>query len=90
MIMSCTSVMIEENDGLPSQICIQCLQQVNRSFTFKKLCEKSDAALREFLQKNPELKGGVATDQIIIGDAAVHQTADNTFEITMNSVQNNI
>ena len=49
MLMSCASILIKENDNLPSLICNQCIQQVNRSYTFRKQCENSDNTLREWL-----------------------------------------
>ncbi|CAH1154764.1 unnamed protein product [Phaedon cochleariae] len=49
MLMSCASVQVLEGDGLPIQICTQCLQSVNRAYTFKQLCEKSDMTLRNYL-----------------------------------------
>jgi hypothetical protein len=36
-------------DGLPAQVCQQCVQQVNICYNFKIQCEKSDANLREYL-----------------------------------------
>ncbi|KAI4459421.1 zinc finger protein [Holotrichia oblita] len=42
-------VSVIQGDGLPNQICTQCLQTVNRSFTFKQQCEKSDNVLRQYL-----------------------------------------
>lgn len=36
-------------DGLPHQICTQCLQNVNRAYSFKQLCEKSDTTLRQYV-----------------------------------------
>ncbi|XP_019871436.2 zinc finger protein 558 [Aethina tumida] len=50
MLMSCASIQVMINDGLPNQICTQCLQSVNKAYTFKQLCEKSDMTLREYLQ----------------------------------------
>lgn len=38
-----------EGDGLPDQICIQCLQNVNKAYSFKQLCEESDITLRNYL-----------------------------------------
>lgn len=38
-----------EGDGLPHQICIQCLQNVNKAYSFKQLCEESDLTLRNYL-----------------------------------------
>lgn len=49
MLMACASIQIMEGDGLPHQICTQCLQMVNRSYTFKQLCEKSDNTLRQLV-----------------------------------------
>lgn len=41
-----------EGDGLPNQICTQCLQSVNKAYSFKQLCEKSDVTLRNYLDIN--------------------------------------
>ncbi|XP_045468624.1 zinc finger protein OZF-like isoform X1 [Harmonia axyridis] len=49
MLMSCASIQVLEGDGLPHQICLQCLQMINRAYTFKQQCEKSDVALRQYL-----------------------------------------
>lgn len=38
-----------EGDGLPDQICTQCLQMVSRAYSFKQLCEKSDETLRHYV-----------------------------------------
>ncbi|KAJ8968592.1 hypothetical protein NQ314_002258 [Rhamnusium bicolor] len=40
---------VMENDGLPSQICLQCVHYINRAFSFKQLCERSENTLRELL-----------------------------------------
>lgn len=39
-----------KGDGLPEQVCIKCAQEMNRAFLFRKLCEKSDATLRHYMQ----------------------------------------
>lgn len=65
MLMSCASIQVinlyyifqinvygfqvMEGDGLPDQICIQCLQNVNKAYSFKQLCEESDLTLRNYL-----------------------------------------
>ncbi|KAL3276980.1 hypothetical protein HHI36_012342 [Cryptolaemus montrouzieri] len=51
MLMSCASIQVIEGDGLPNQICVQCLQMVNRAYTFKQQCEKSDVVLRQYLNE---------------------------------------
>ncbi|KAF2896587.1 hypothetical protein ILUMI_09589 [Ignelater luminosus] len=51
MIMGFSGVQIENGDGLPTLICLQCVHQANRAFSFKQLCEQSDANLRQYLGK---------------------------------------
>jgi hypothetical protein len=36
-------------DGLPAQVCQQCVHQVNSFYNFKLQCEKSDLILQQFL-----------------------------------------
>lgn len=43
------SLQVCAGDGLPAQVCQQCVQQVNICYNFKTQCEKSDANLREYL-----------------------------------------
>ncbi|KAB0797191.1 hypothetical protein PPYR_08185 [Photinus pyralis] len=50
MLMYLTSIQILEEDGLPKQICEQCAEEVNRSFLFRKMCEKSHDTLRHYMQ----------------------------------------
>lgn len=38
-------------DGLPEQICVQCLLQVSRAYTLLLQCKKSDALLRAYREK---------------------------------------
>ncbi|XP_014250711.1 zinc finger protein 70-like [Cimex lectularius] len=49
-IMSCAQVKLAEGDGLPNSVCASCLNQVDRSYQFKLLCERSDSALRASLK----------------------------------------
>ncbi|XP_033610692.1 uncharacterized protein LOC111872698 isoform X8 [Cryptotermes secundus] len=49
-IMAVVSVIkLHVDDGLPSQVCQQCVHQVNNAYNFKLLCESSDFALRQYL-----------------------------------------
>ena len=36
-------------DGLPAQVCQQCVHQVNNYYSFKLQCEKSDLILQQYL-----------------------------------------
>ena len=39
-----------EGDGLPSQICQQCIEELENHYRFKQKCENSDARLRQYLK----------------------------------------
>ncbi|XP_055639495.1 zinc finger protein 594-like [Toxorhynchites rutilus septentrionalis] len=47
MITSCTDTQVSSEDGLPQQICPDCLIALSLSFSFRKLCRRSDAKFRE-------------------------------------------
>lgn len=38
------------NDGLPQLMCVPCVLQVSRAFTFKQVCQRSDQTLRQYFQ----------------------------------------
>lgn len=59
-----------EDDGLPSQVCLQCVHYITRAFSFKQLCEKSENTLRELLGRPLqttflELKPLLANDVLV-------------------------
>lgn len=43
---------VRAGDGLPELMCVPCVLQVSRAFTFKQLCQRSDQTLRYFFQCN--------------------------------------
>lgn len=67
-----------EGDGLPSQVCLQCVHYINRAYSFKQLCERSDATLREYLGK--PLFNDLASKDIPI--VQVHLLDENPGPIT--------
>ncbi|KAK4880351.1 hypothetical protein RN001_008497 [Aquatica leii] len=50
--MSFTSIVFSEQDGLPQQICDECIVQALNAFKFKRRCEEVDATLRSTLVLN--------------------------------------
>lgn len=56
---------MSDRDGLPPLICFQCVQQVNRSYTFRQQCERSDTMLRHWFLpiKTPEVP--ICTEQLL-------------------------
>lgn len=58
------SSQIDTGDGLPSSICIQCVHQISRAYSFKQLCEQSDINLRQYLGLPPSNKHRKPEEQI--------------------------
>ncbi|GLV46398.1 uncharacterized protein CBL_20740, partial [Carabus blaptoides fortunei] len=54
MLVSFANIQVCEGDGFPNLMCVQCVLQCSRAYTFKQLCEKSDATLRQYL--SPEFQ----------------------------------
>lgn len=50
MLMEIAKIQIEQLDGWPDKICIQCIHQVSRCHAFKTRVEKSDSALRQYIK----------------------------------------
>ncbi|XP_055906573.1 zinc finger protein 236 isoform X1 [Eupeodes corollae] len=50
MLMECARVKIENTDGWPDKICVQCVHSVSRCHAFKTLVERSDRELREYIK----------------------------------------
>lgn len=42
---------MQAGDGLPQLMCVPCVLQVSRAFTFKQLCQRSDQTLRTFYRE---------------------------------------
>lgn len=40
---------VDEDDGLPTQICKKCVNNVNNWYAFKKICEDSQQKLQNWL-----------------------------------------
>ncbi|XP_063696819.1 zinc finger protein SNAI2-like isoform X2 [Culicoides brevitarsis] len=50
MLMEITQVKVENIDGWPNQVCLQCIHQISRFHAFKTRVEKLDAHLREYIK----------------------------------------
>lgn len=40
---------VQHDDGLPQNICLNCVSQINISYTFRNVCKQNDVILRETL-----------------------------------------
>ncbi|XP_055624396.1 zinc finger and SCAN domain-containing protein 2-like [Toxorhynchites rutilus septentrionalis] len=50
IIMECTSIQIDENDGLPTNICQQCMETLRMLTTFIRTARDSDRQLRQIFK----------------------------------------
>ncbi|XP_055709048.1 zinc finger and BTB domain-containing protein 17 [Phlebotomus papatasi] len=50
MLMDFARVQIDNTDGWPDKICVQCVHQVSRCHAFKNRVEKSDQQLRQYIK----------------------------------------
>lgn len=52
MLRIVAEIEVQANDGLPQLMCVPCVLQVSRAFTFKQQCKRSDTALRSIFDGN--------------------------------------
>lgn len=77
-----------QGDGLPGQICTQCIQQINRAYSFKQLCEKSDVSLREYIGNNIHLQSTNGNN--LMNDVKSDQLFSNSVVLQQSSFFNDI
>lgn len=61
MIMECTTAKVKDLDGLPTQICKQCVNDITIAFNFKQQCENSYQKLTEIIYQD-ELNDELVTN----------------------------
>ncbi|KAL0880828.1 hypothetical protein ABMA27_002013 [Loxostege sticticalis] len=74
MIEYCCNLKINRNDGLPEQMCSNCIYKLGIAYHFKQTCESADMRLRQYLglQKPDKLTdAAVMTDPIVATTATV-------------------
>lgn len=64
-----------KNDGLPENVCIGCLSEINRAFSFKTRSERSENTLRQYLNRLSN-KSQISTSSVMSG-----RTDDGNYEI---------
>lgn len=50
------------NDGLPSNICNECLERANHAVEFRTECERSDSILQQWLNLNVDSNLGTSDE----------------------------
>ncbi|XP_048485680.1 zinc finger protein 431 [Plutella xylostella] len=75
MIQFCTGLQLDINDGLPSQICDNCLSDLNIAHRFKSVCLTSDETFRKLL-----LETKVKVEPTTEDDITFESSFDGDFE----------
>ncbi|XP_053617085.1 zinc finger protein 135-like isoform X2 [Plodia interpunctella] len=55
MLMGISKVQVSVGDGLPPQLCLQCVHQISRCNAFKDMVERNDVTLRELARVRAEM-----------------------------------
>ncbi|CAD7086984.1 unnamed protein product [Hermetia illucens] len=77
MLMECARVQIDNTDGWPDKICVQCVHQVSRCHAFKTRVEKSDRELRNYIKKLT----------VIVEEPITQLPTSNCNDITLKNLQ---
>jgi hypothetical protein len=77
LITGISSVQIESGDGLPGSVCLQCVHQISRAYSFKQLCEQSDTNLRQYLGLPPSIRQRKEEEVVHPADFASTLLLDN-------------
>ncbi|XP_055302231.1 zinc finger protein 583-like [Sitodiplosis mosellana] len=81
MLSFVADIDVHANDGLPKLMCVPCVLQVSRAFTFKQQCRRSDQSLKSFLGKLPP-----ASDNNHIEDGSTSLRANNVMQPKVENV----
>ncbi|XP_966380.3 zinc finger protein OZF isoform X1 [Tribolium castaneum] len=103
MLMACAPITVIKNDGLPDRICDNCIEELRKAFSFRKMCENSDTTLRNCLNnlkpvivqtshEIEDIKPNISDDlveesQIDWGDNSL--SGDTSNEENLKDVENN-
>lgn len=65
MLVSCTQAQVNYGDGMPGQLCEECVTDIHTAYGFRKRYEQSDVLLREYLSRRKvDLGGDVKVEEL--------------------------
>ena len=69
-----------ENDGLPENVCISCVSEINKAVSFKQKCERSEYTLRKYLHqvKQPAHQHHTTSPPVNQGDMLKYDSETET------------
>ncbi|KAI8442352.1 hypothetical protein MSG28_005878 [Choristoneura fumiferana] len=85
MLMGISKVQVAVGDGLPAQLCLQCVHQISRCHAFKDLVERNDVTLREHAKLAAEeaRKNEVDSCAANKDDAALNSDEENYLQLVV-------
>lgn len=64
---------MQAGDGMPELMCVPCVLQVSRAFTFKQQCQRSEQTLKLFLEQNHKCNdSNICNNENAIDDNVTH------------------
>ncbi|KAL3267585.1 hypothetical protein HHI36_011703 [Cryptolaemus montrouzieri] len=94
---TCTGIMVDANEKIPSNLCLECHSEMLRNYNFRELCRKSDIVIRENLKYKLDdfdlnieeiVDECLSENNVIIEIDNNHSNITNTTNIT-ETIQNN-
>ncbi|XP_055902352.1 zinc finger protein ZFP2-like [Eupeodes corollae] len=92
MLRDIMKVEAKITDGLPEKVCLMCISEINRCFSFKIKCENSDRTLRQLLNipKDPLITQKVLSSNSSPSEIIESKPASKVFEENKDEIQNRV
>ncbi|KAF5297330.1 hypothetical protein FQA39_LY12169 [Lamprigera yunnana] len=82
MITAFTTVKISKGDGLPSQICSDCIVKIKQAYIFKKLVEKCDFVLKQrYLLYNATMSTDKSIKSSVDLKQSLHEDSEHDYNL---------
>lgn len=86
MLRMVAEIEVRVGDGLPQMMCVPCVLQVSRAFTFKQQCQRSDTTLRTFFQEMEKSSNDVANLAIDLNAVRAIETPKELLDVVEGNV----
>jgi hypothetical protein len=64
ILISISSIKVQADDGLPSMICVKCIDMAHTSFKFQKQCNQSQIILDAYMKQYPQIKTEISIEDL--------------------------
>jgi rubrerythrin len=64
ILIGISSIKVQADDGLPSMICVKCIDMAHTSFKFQKQCNQSQIILDAYMKQYPQIKTEISIEDL--------------------------